>query len=75
MNPIPGAAFEVAIPDILIAGETYLVDFYVDYNRNGRYDAPPADHAWRRVVNAPAATASLAFVHNANFTDIQFPDR
>ncbi len=70
---IPSASFQLIVPDALVAGETYHVDFYADFNRNGRYDAPPADHAWRRVVNAPAAPVSITFMHDANFTDIRWP--
>ena len=53
--------------------QDYFIDFYADHNGNGIYDAPPADHAWRLELNDVAGDSELNFVHNTNFTDIQWP--
>ncbi len=62
-------AFTVELP-FLETGKSYMVDFYADFNGNGVYDAPPADHAWREMVNDVAGNENLTFSHNTNFTDI-----
>ena len=55
-------------------GNAYNVDFYVDHNKNGLYDAPPADHAWRIQTNILSADTTITFAHSTNFTDIQWPN-
>ncbi|KAA3612071.1 MAG: T9SS C-terminal target domain-containing protein [Calditrichaeota bacterium] len=51
----------------------YDVDFYADHNGNGRYDAPPTDHAWRETYNAgDDGDNDLSFSHNTNFVDISW---
>ena len=67
------AAFSVDLGKILIAGNSYYVDFFADFNDNGAYDAPPTDHAWRLSFPNVAADQIYPFVHNAVFTDIAFP--
>lgn len=52
------------------AGHSYWVDFFADHNRNGVYDAPPADHAWRLPLYDVTGDAVLDFIHNTTFTDI-----
>jgi len=54
-------------------GESYRVDVYGDVNRSGAYDAPPADHAWRLEFPEISESESLTFVHNTDFTDIDWP--
>jgi plastocyanin len=51
-------------------GMSYNVDFYADHNQNGKYDAPPADHAWRLELENVTGDTTLTFAHNTNFTDI-----
>lgn len=75
VDSISTTEFTVSVPDVLIAGETYWVDFYADFNMNQRYDDPPVDHAWRRVIASITGNTSLSFVHDVNFTDIDFPPR
>lgn len=55
----------------LKSGKSYNIDFYSDHNKNGVYDAPPADHAWRIELNNVKADTTLMFTHNTNFTDIK----
>ncbi len=52
-------------------GQAYMVDFYADHNGNGKYDPPPADHAWRVETGQATGDLDVAFTHNTNFTDIQ----
>lgn len=66
------AAFDLEIDDLRI-GESYRIDFYSDMNGNGRYDAPPTDHAWRVEVPEVQGDTEFAFVHNVEFTDIAWP--
>jgi plastocyanin len=57
------------------AGKSYHVDFWADHNRNGMYDAPPADHAWRLELNEVMGDTTLMFAHNTTFTDIMWKNR
>lgn len=47
-------------------GKSYNVDFWADLNKNGVYNAPPVDHAWRLTLNDVKGDTTLAFVHNTN---------
>jgi DOMON domain-containing protein len=72
VDEIPAATFELEISG-LVLGESYQVDLFVDVNGNGRYDAPPVDHAWRIDLPNIQSAGSLSFVHNTMFTDIGWP--
>jgi hypothetical protein len=69
---------ELMVPEIFVElpghdlGETYNIDFYADMNENGGYDPPPADHAWRIVLEGLLNDSVVDFVHNTNFTDIDW---
>lgn len=69
---IAEAAFSVVLEGILEEGVEYQVDYFADLSGNGSYDAPPTDHAWRDVVTADASGATVDFVHNTDFTDVEF---
>ncbi len=62
-----------AIATGLELGEDYYIDFYADFNGNGVYDPPPADHAWRIELNDVTGDSELDFTHNTSFTDIEWP--
>jgi hypothetical protein len=75
----------VTVPSILVPDFTVLIpgfelnhgyntDFYADFNGNGVYDPPPADHAWRLTFNSSNGDITQDFLHNTNFTDIEWPD-
>lgn len=64
--------FSVYVPGIR-TGKSYRVDYYADLNKNGQYDAPPADHAWRDMFTNSSGDVALSFTHNTSFTDIQWP--
>jgi hypothetical protein len=68
---VPGAQFSLRIPQIEI-GHDYNVEFYADHNGNGIYDAPSTDHAWRISFNSNTGNFVQNFLHNANFTDINW---
>jgi len=72
VDKIPGPNFSVSIPQIEIEHD-YIVDFYADFNGNGIYDAPPADHAWRLTFNSSTGNYVQNFTHNTGFTDIEWP--
>ncbi len=63
--------FNVAVPGIE-PGKSYHVDFWVDFNENGRYDTPPADHAWRIELNEVSGDTVLMFTHNTEFTNVMW---
>jgi len=63
----------VVLPGIMI-GSSYHVDFYADHNRNGRYDPPPVDHAWRLTLADADGDTMLTFTHTTDFTDIKWPN-
>ena len=74
VDPVTSSVFSVTLPETLIAGERYQIDFYADNNRNHRYDVPPADHAWRRFIGPlPAGPATLNFTHDPVWIDIRWP--
>lgn len=54
-------------------GKSYSIDMYADLNTNGRYDAPPTDHAWRLSAENVSANVDLTFSHNTVWTDIAYP--
>lgn len=61
--------FSIELPYLEI-GRTYILDFYADLNKNGIYDAPPMDHAWRELIKEIEGDTTVTFGHNTNFTDI-----
>jgi predicted lipoprotein with Yx(FWY)xxD motif/plastocyanin len=67
-------SFSVSLGEIQ-TGKDYNVDFFADYNNNGRYDVPPADHAWRLEIDSASGNEVLDFIHNTNFTDIMWKHR
>jgi hypothetical protein len=71
IDEITGASFEILFTSI-IEGHSYWIDFYADMNGNGYYDAVPADHAWRLVVNNVAASNTIDFIYNTSFTEIHW---
>lgn len=66
------ANFEVNVGG-LVTGQSYDVDFWADHNKNGEYDAPAADHAWRITLDSIEGDTTITFTHNTDFTDIQWP--
>ena len=68
VTPLENADFEVEFDSVEI--RNYNIDFYFDMNGNGKYDVPPADHAWRiQLVNFDADT-TITYISNTTYTDI-----
>lgn len=65
-------SFDLMFSDILREGRSYNIDFFADLNQNGMYDEPSIDHAWRISVADVSDEVSETFVHNTNFTDIEW---
>jgi len=59
---------------VLLEGRSYTIDYYVDVNASGDYDAPPTDHAWRRTLNNATQHTTMTFIPDKNFTDTGLPD-
>lgn len=73
VNPVAGVTFDIMSYKI-IPGMSYKINFYADHNRNGIYDAPPVDHAWRLPLNNVRGDTIVDFVHNTKFTNIFGPE-
>ncbi|MGB3080871.1 MAG: SprB repeat-containing protein, partial [Saprospiraceae bacterium] len=73
ISPIDTADFSLDLY-VLLAPHSYNIDFYVDVNGNGTYDAPLTDHAWRRVLITPDKDTIVNFHPGETFTDITFPN-
>lgn len=71
-DEIPNIAFSLYIPGIILDGESYHVDFYIDMNVNDQYDPPPEDEAWSLPGIGNASGLSITFSHNINWKDIHF---
>lgn len=67
-------SFTLEVPG-LEPGKDYTVDFYADFNGNGYYDAPPTDHAWRLTAEEISGNETVEFVHNTDFTDVEWEHR
>lgn len=66
------ADFDVTI-DSIVPGHSYMFDFFADFNKNGKYDTPPVDHAWRLFLMNAQGNDVVNFTHNTKFTDIKWP--
>lgn len=57
------------------SGIAYDLDLFVDVDGNKAYSVPPLDHAWRQPIPVVHhGESSVTFTHNANYTDIRFPN-
>ena len=65
--------FNFGFKNILVQGHSYYVDAYADFNQNQSYDAPPQDHAWRRMLSKVTGPQSMVYEHTTEWTDIQWP--
>ena len=70
VNSLANADFDFVIMHKLESGGNYNLDFWADLNRNGSYDAPPTDHAWRVPLTGVINNVTSSFTHNTTFTDI-----
>ncbi len=56
--------------DNLMTGRSYRLELAADLNGNGRYDAPPVDHAWRISLEDLSEETRVDFQHNTEFVDL-----
>jgi hypothetical protein len=61
----------------ITAGGTFNLDFFIDKNKNDRYDAPPDDQAWRVVLDSLAGgdTTITIWLNDTVYTDIDWENR
>lgn len=71
IESVPASDFSVDLPGLKLNGE-YNVEMYADHNKNGLYDAPPTDHAWKFNFTDNTGDFASTFIHNTNFTDINW---
>jgi len=71
VSEIPSASFDLEF--VVPIDAAYRLDFYADMNGNGRYDPPPADHAWRIRLADVQENRTVRFSHDLEFTDIDWP--
>ncbi len=74
VDTVASEDFEIMVPG-LETGMSYFIDFWADFNENGMYDAPPADHAWRMELDSVMGDTTLMFSHNTDFTDIMWKNK
>jgi plastocyanin len=72
VSPVPDPTFDMMSWRIK-PGKSYHIDFYADHNKNGSYDSPATDHAWRINLNNVMGDTIIDFAHNTKFTDIFGP--
>jgi hypothetical protein len=58
--------FDVVIPGIIEPSREYNIEFYADFDQDGRYTEPGADHSWVRIYTNED-TSSHSFTHLADF--------
>jgi hypothetical protein len=68
---IPTADYEFDLPGSLFVDQAYRLDFFIDHNNSGGYNAPPIDHAWSVEIPAGDGDVSLELPFDTNFTDIE----
>jgi hypothetical protein len=69
---IPAGAFQIDVSSFE-TGTSYQVDYFIDGNGNGVYDAPPTDEARRFFLSDVQASGAVTVVHDATLTDIDWP--
>jgi hypothetical protein len=69
---IPAGVFQIDVSP-LETGVSYQVDYFIDGNGNGAYDAPPTDEARRVFLSNVQASGTVNVVHDATLTDIDWP--
>jgi hypothetical protein len=69
---VESGAFQIDVSPFT-EGHTYQLDYFLDQNGSGSYDAPPVDAAWRFFVSSIQGPGVVGVVHDAAFTDIDWP--
>jgi hypothetical protein len=68
---LPTATYRFELPNSLLAGVDYRLDFWVDTDQSGGYNPPPTDHAWSLPLPAGTSDIVIDFPHNTDFTEIE----
>jgi len=69
---VPGETFQLDLAPFS-EGRTYQIDYFIDQNANGLYDAPPTDAAWRFFVSSIVGPGIVSVVRATAHTDIGWP--
>jgi hypothetical protein len=69
---VPSATFQMDVSPFT-EGHTYQVDYFLDQNGNGAFDAPPVDAAWRFFISSIQGPGVVGVVHDTAFTNIDWP--
>jgi hypothetical protein len=70
-DPLTDGDADIALPGSIGDG-VHRLDYFADFNANGVYNPPPADHAWRLPIEA-SGDAELDYTHDTDFTNIAMP--
>ena len=70
-DPLEDGDTDIELPSSTPSG-VHRLDWFADFNDNGVYNPPPADHAWRLPI-AASGDASLDYTHDTDFTNIAMP--
>jgi hypothetical protein len=60
----------LTVSNVVEAGKTYNLDYWVDYNDNGVCDTQPTDHSWRNSTGVISGNFSFTKTHDTNWTTI-----
>ncbi len=71
LEAIPRSDFQLEVVGLDSVGY-YRVDFYSDHNGNKLYNSPAEDHAWRIETGKTSGNTTVHFMHNTDFTDIDW---
>lgn len=70
--------FRISIPGILRPAETYSLELYADFTKNGLYDPPHSpllptdDHSWiHPFTSEDSGDTEVTFVHNPDFVPLE----
>ena len=69
---ITSDTIEIAIPDIIDPGFSYVVEFYADANGDRNYDDPDTDHTWIERGESGETGFHVDFEHGTTFADLQY---
>jgi uncharacterized protein (DUF2141 family) len=67
---ITGDTISFTWPDLLEAGGSYDVRWYVDVDGNGFCNQPPEDHSWVRTISDVSADVTLTHPHDTDLAPV-----
>jgi hypothetical protein len=69
---ISSDTIDIAIPDIIDPGFSYVVEFYADANGDRTYDDPDTDHTWIERGESGETEFHVDFEHGTTFSDLEY---